>query len=187
MKGTFFVSCSIAVAFSAALYAASPDSQPLKIGYVDTERIMMGSLEYKEIDRDARYKVELKEDEGQKKLEELRKFEEELAVMSEDKRKPFLKEYRRKQDELLRFQQQSREEILERQSVDLKRIANKVKRTIATISRQMNMTLVLDIKPVLYLDRTRIIDLTDKVVEALNKEYEQEKEKLRRKMPKRVK
>ena len=85
--------------------------------------------------------------------------------------------------ELDAFQQQTKDEVLERQSVDLKRIANKIKRTIEKLSHEMNMTLVFDLKPILYLDRTQVTDLTDKVIEQLNKNYESEKQRLRDKMP----
>jgi len=158
----------------------------IKIGYVDTEAVLQGSLEFKEVDRDARTKIEVKEEEGQSKLEALRKLEEELSVMSEEMRKARFTEYNRMRQELMDFQQQTREEILERQSVDLKRIANKIKQAIEKISREQGYTLVLDIKPVLYLDAATVVDLTDKVTQALNGAYEQERQKLQRKTPARV-
>jgi len=122
-------------------------------------------------------------------LDEIKKLGNEIATLSDEKKKPLIKEYRRKQEALLNFQQQTKDEILERQSVDLKRIANKIKRAIEKISRDMNLTIVFDLKPVLYLDRTQVTDITDKVIEKLNSEYESEKQKLRKKMPlpKRVK
>jgi len=186
-KNTFYCLAAIVFLISSVIHAA--DKPALRIGYADTERIMLASIEYKEIDRDARYKIELKEEEGQKKLDELKKLANEISELSEDKRKPLIMEYRRKQEELTIFQQQTKDEVLERQSVDLKRIANKIKRSIEQISRDKKMTIVFDLKPVLYLDRTQITDLTDQVIESLNNEYEEEKQKLRNKMPipKRVK
>ena len=169
--------------FATEKTALEEEKTSLRIGFTDTERIMLASLEYKEIDREARYKIEIKEEEGQIKLDELKKLATEISELSEDQRKPFIREYRRKQDELDAFQQQTKDEVLERQSVDLKRIANKIKRTIETISREMNMTLVFDLKPILYLDRTQVTDLTDKIIEQLNKNYESEKQRLRDKMP----
>jgi len=182
MKKNTFLYFAITVFFiSSAIYAAEKNT--LRIGFTDTERIMLASLEYKEIDREARYKIELKEEEGQIKLDELKKLANEISELSEEKRKPLIREYRRKQEDLATFQQQTKDEVLERQSVDLKRIANKIKRTIEIISREMNMTLVFDLKPILYLDRTKVIDLTDKVIEKLNKDYKAEKQRLRDKMP----
>ena len=169
--------------FAAEKIALEEEKSALRIGFTDTERIMVASIEYKEIDREARYKIEIKEEEGQIKLDELKKLATEISELSDDQRKPFIREYRRKQEELDAFQQQTKDEVLERQSVDLKRIANKIKRTIEKISREMNMTLVFDLKPILYLDRTQVTDLTDKVIEQLNKNYESEKQRLRDKMP----
>ena len=161
-------------------------SRQMKIAYVDTERVLESSVEFKEVDREARGKVEVKEEEGQKKLEDLKKLEEEIEQLAQDKREPQTRELLRRRRELLEFQQQSRDEILEKQGVDLKRIATKIRSVIEVLSREMKLTLVLDVKPVLYLDRTEVIDLTDNVVERLNKEYEQEKDKLRRKLPTKV-
>ena len=45
------------------------------------------------------------------------------------------------------------------------------------------MTIVFDLKPILYLDRTQVTDLTDKVIETLNKNYNAEKKRLQDKMP----
>ncbi len=180
-NNTLLLLAAVILFMSSAAFAA--EKPALRMGFTDTERIMLASLEYKEIDREARYKIELKEEEGQIKLDELKKLANEISELSEEKRKPLIREYRRKQEELATFQQQTKDEVLERQSVDLKRIANKIKRTIETISRDMNMTIVFDLKPILYLDRTQVTDLTDKVIETLNKSYESEKQRLRDKMP----
>lgn len=158
----------------------------LRIGFVDTETVLQGSLEFKEVDREARTKVDLKEEEGQKKLEEIRKLEEELSVMSEEQRRTRLSEYNRKRQDLVDFQTQTREEILERQGVDLKRIAAKIKRIIETVGASEHMTVIFDTKPVLYIDAAQVVDLTDRVTQTLNAEYAKEKEKLRLKMPTRV-
>lgn len=170
--------------WSLALHVAA---QPvLKIGYVDTEVVLQGLTEFKEVDREARTKIEVKEEEGQAKLEAIRKLEEELSVLSEEARKARYAELNRMRQELYEFQQQAREEILERQSVDLKRIANKIKAAIEKIGREQRYTLILDVKPVLYLDPGQVVDLTDKVIQMLNKAYEEEKQKLQRKAPARV-
>jgi Skp family chaperone for outer membrane proteins len=169
---------------SALAYAANGDA--ITMAYVDTERILQGSLEFKEVDRDARLKIELKEEEGQKMLDDLRKFEEELSVLGEEQRQQRLNEYMRMREDLVDFQEQAREEILDRQSVDLKRVAAKIKKIIEAISREQGITMVFDVKPVLYLDPTRVVDLTDKVVAKLNEDYQKEKERLQRKAPARV-
>ena len=157
------------------------------IGFVDTEKVLQGSIEFKEVDRDARMKIELKEEEGQRMLQGIQKLEEELAVMADSKREMFIKEYQRKIEELDKFRQQARDEILDRQSVDLKRVANKIKKIIEVIATKKKMTMVLELKPLLYLDRTKVVDLSSQVIEELNKQYEIEKEKLRIKTPTRVK
>jgi outer membrane protein len=165
--------------------SAAADQQ-LKFGYVDTERVLQGSLEFKEVDREARLKIELKEEEGQKMLEDLRQLEEELSVLSDEQRKQMMDEYVRKREDLLDFQEQARQEILDRQSVDLKRIATKIKDIIEDLSRAQGLTMVFDVKSVLYLDRTLVTDLSDKVVAKLNEDYRKEKERLQRKAPERV-
>jgi len=164
-----------------------PAAAELTMAFVDTEKVLQGSMEFKEVDREARMKIELKEEEGQRMLQEIQKLEESLAVMAENKREMFIKEYQRKIEELDKFRQQARDEILDLQSVDLKRIANKIKNIIEAIAKKKKITMVLELKPILYLDRTKVIDLSPQVIEEINKQYELEKEKLRIKTPKRVK
>ncbi len=167
-------------------FTAKADSG-IKIAYVDTDQVLTKLTEYREIDREARFNLELKEEDGQKMLNELKKLGEELSALSEEKRKPRLAEYKTKQEALLSFREKARDEIFEKQSIDMKRVASKIQDIIEAIGKENKMTLVLDLKPILYLDRTKITDLTSKVTEKLNADYEKEKEKLRRKLPKRVK
>ena len=75
---------------------------------------MLASIEYKEIDREARYKIELKEEEGQQKLNELKKLANEISELSGENRKPLIREYRMKEENLQTFQQQTKEEVLEK-------------------------------------------------------------------------
>jgi len=176
----------IIVALCAFAFVAKADSG-IKIAYVDTDQVLTKLTEYREIDRDARFNLELKEEEGQKMLDELKKLGEELAALSEEKRKPRMAEYKTQQEALLRFREKARDEIFEKQSIDMKRVAGKIQDTIEAIGKDKKMTLVFDLKPILYLDRTKVTDLTAVVTEKLNADYEKEKEKLRRKLPKRVK
>jgi len=106
--------------------------------------------------------------------------------MSEEQRKARLAEYNRKRQELMDFQTQSREEILERQSVDLKRIANKIRTIIEQLGRDQHLTMIFDVKPILYLNAAQVTDLTERVTQLLNADYEKEKDKLQRKVPTRV-
>jgi len=185
MKKNFTI-ISVIVALSAFAFVAKADSG-IRTAYVDTDQVLTKLTEYREIDRDARFNLELKEEEGQKMLDKLKKLGEELSALSEDKRKPRMAEYKTKQEALLRFREKARDEIFEKQSLDMKRVASKIQDVIETIGKDKNMTLVFDLKPILYLDRTKVTDLTEKVIERLNADYEKEKEKLRRKLPKRVK
>jgi Skp family chaperone for outer membrane proteins len=159
----------------------------ITMAFVDTEKVLQGSMEFKEVDREARMKIELKEEEGQRMLQEIQKLEEELSVMADSKREMYIKEYQRKIEALDKLREQARDEIMDRQSVDLKRIANKIKNVIEEIAKKKNLTMVLELKPILYLDRTKVIDISPQVIEEINKQYELEKEKLRIKAPKRVK
>ena len=172
---------------SAPIPAAAPASGEAKIAYVDTSEVVMRSLEFKEYDRQAQSKIDLKDEEVQKKREELRKLREELAALSAEKQKELQPQYYRKLQEYDDFLSESRDEITSRSSVELKNIAQKVQRIIETIGREMELALVIDAKAVLYADKSKMTNLTDKVVDILNTEYEKEKEKMRVKVPDRVK
>ena len=193
------VLCSLyAMTIAMALYAAPPATTAaapatpapageMKLAYVDTSEVVDRSLECKEFNREEQTKKDLKEEEAQKKMDELKKLREQMEALTDEKRKELMPQYERKAQELEDFVRQSRDEIYDRTSVAFKTIAQKVQRIIETLSRDMNLTLVIDAKAILFADKTKMTNLTDKVVEVLNAEYEKEREKLKLKVPARIK
>ena len=62
-------------------------------------------------------------------------------------------------------------------------IASKIRTIIEKIGERDNVSLMLDLKAILYLDQKVVKDYTKEVTNELNRQYDEELDKLRSKLP----
>ena len=65
----------------------------------------------------------------------------------------------------------------------MERIASKIRTIIEKIGERDNVSLMLDLKAILYLDQKVVKDYTKEVTNELNRQYDEELDKLRSKLP----
>ena len=65
----------------------------------------------------------------------------------------------------------------------MERIASKIRAIIEKIGSRDNVSLMLDLKAILYLDQKVVKDYTKEVTNELNRQYDEELDKLRSKLP----
>lgn len=164
------------------LLAALP-SLAVSLAYVDTETVLQGSAEFKECESRALAKRDLKSEEITKMSQRLDKMREQFEALSAEKGAALREQYAAEFDRIERYQEQAAEEITAQHSHDMERIAGKIKTIIETIGARDNVTLMLDMKAVLYLDAKSVKDYTQAVLTELNRQYEEEQNKLRSKLP----
>ena len=168
------------------LGAFASDVKAPKIAYVDTETALNNSREYKDCSLALLDIQDDKEEELRKMTSEIDALGDKLKVLSESKRQEEEAKYQALIARASRFAEDTDKSLREQRSIDLNRIANKLKRVIEDIGQKDKYTLIIDLKAIVYLDRSEMKDLTDDVVLKLNDDYAKEKER-QSKTPNRVK
>lgn len=113
----------------------------------------------------------------------LDKLQGQIAALSPEKAAPLREQYARDFDRIERFREQAAEEITAQHSHDMERVASKIRAIIEALGARDNVTLMLDLKAILYLDPKTVKDYTKEVSRELNRQYEEELNKLRSKLP----
>lgn len=175
---------TLAIIFASLSWGA--DVKAPKIAYVDTEIALNNSKEYKDCSLALLNVQDEKEEELRKMTSEIDALGDELNALSQAKRQEKETIYQAKIAQANRFAEDTDKTLREQRSLDLNRIANKLKKIIEDIGAEGKYTLILDLKAIVYLDRSEMKDLTDDVVIRLNEAYAKEKERLN-KTPTRVK
>ncbi|MBR4820876.1 OmpH family outer membrane protein [bacterium] len=163
--------------------ALALSSYAMSFAYVNTEDVLQGSKEFKECERKALTKRDLKTEEIAQMSAQLDKLEAQIAALSAEKSAPLREQYAKDFDRIERFKEQATEEITAQHSHDMERIAGKIRNIIEKIGARDNVSLMLDLKAILYLDQKVVKDYTKEVTNELNRQYDEELDKLRSKLP----
>lgn len=152
----------------------------LKIGFVQSERIFEESTDY----ADAQAQFEKYKNEWETQAQEMEaevaalaeEYEQQRLLLSEQKRKEKEQEILTKRETLQKFVSEvlSPDGKLADKNTELsKPIFDKIKAAVAKIGQESELDLVLDSGAVLWAAPDKGLDLTDSVLEELNKETPQ--------------
>ena len=169
-----------------ALAAPGVDVKNPKIAYVDTETAINNSKEYKDCSLAILNLQDEKEEELRKLTAEIDALGDKLRALSEAQRQKEEVNYQALISRAQRFAEDTDRTLQEQRTLDINRIANKLKAVIEDAGKSGGYTLVLDLKAIVYLDRAEMKNLTDDVVLKLNEDYAKEKSRLNQ-APTRVK
>lgn len=146
--------------------------KPIKIGVIDAEKILQESVEMQKVYQDIQSLINRKQNELKQKQDELSKLEEkyktQAAVLSTDARAQLEEKVRKAYVEIDKFKEDSKIEIQTKENSALGEMEKKVGPIIQKIGSEENFTLILRKELVVYMNQT--IDITDKVIEMLNKQ-----------------
>ncbi len=158
--------------FTAMIFAlvGNAQAQGLKIGYVDTTKIIEKAPQY----RAAKNSLEKEFSPREKKIiaaqKALRKLEEKLnrdgSTMKDNDRQKLESQITRKRREIKRDQDNFREDFNLKRNQAVGKINRRVYETIVAYAKNNKFDLILS-EPVVYVAKT--IDITDKIVESLKK------------------
>lgn len=176
----------LTLALALASLSWGADVKASKIAFVDTEAALNNSKEYKDCSLALLDIQDEKEEELRKMTAEIDALGDKLNALSSAKRQSEEANYQAMIARASRFAEDTDKSLREQRSVDLNRIAKKLKAVIEDMGAEGKYTLVLDLKAIVYLDRAEMKDLTDEVVTRMNEAYAKEKERLN-KIPTRVK
>jgi len=163
-------------------FAALP-GLAMSFAYVNTEEVLQASKEFKESESKALAKRDMRTEEIAQMSAALDKLEAQISALSAEKSAPLREQYARDFDRIERFREQATEEITAQHSHDMERIASKIRAIIESVGIRDNVTMMLDLKAILYLDPKVVKDYTKEVAAELNRQYDEELSKFRSKLP----
>ncbi|MFN3565125.1 MAG: OmpH family outer membrane protein [Burkholderiaceae bacterium] len=151
-----------------ALAAPAAQAQELKLGYVNSERILRDSAPA----RAAAQKLETEfakrdrelQDMGQKLKAAAERFEKDAPVLAEAERAKRQRELAEMDRELQRRQREFREDLNQRRNEELQALLDRAQRIVRQIAEQEKFDLIVQ-DAVFFSPR---VDITDKVLRALN-------------------
>lgn len=160
---------SLALPLSGALLLAQPASaQDIKIGYVNSERILRDSAPA----RAATQKLEAEfakrdrelQEMGQRLKSQAERFEKDAPVLAEAERNKRQRELAEMDRDLQRRQREFREDLNQRRNEELQALLERAQRLVRQIAEQEKFDLI--VQDAVYFSSR--VDITDKVLRGLN-------------------
>lgn len=165
---------SLALACAVLLLAGPVAAEPVKIGYVDIQRVIdestIGLRANAKLRKDfERRAAELKNME--KELEQVRlDLDSKGSVMSAERRRQLEEEFRRDRRDFKRADRDNSEEFNIKRKQLLIGILPKIVKAVQTIGKEQGYTLILQNKPDILLYLNDRVDVTSEVIARLNVE-----------------
>ena len=152
---------------AALAFAQPPAVQAMKIGYVNTERILRDAVPAVRAQRKIEAEFQKRDQELARLAGELKKMQDEIeknsVTMSESQRRNREREFAEANRDFQRKQREFREDLNQRRNEELAQVVEAANRVINQIAEQEKFDLIL--QDAVY--RSPRIDITDKVIKAL--------------------
>jgi len=154
-------------ALGVAAQSSAPATTSMKIGYVNTERILREAAPAVRAQRKIEAEFQKRDQELAKVAEQLKRMQDDIeknaVTMSESQRRNREREFGELNREFQRKQREFREDLNQRRNEELAQVVEQANRVINQIAEQEKFDLVL--QDAVY--RSPRIDITDKVIKAL--------------------
>ena len=154
-------------AFGAAAQPSAPPTTSMRIGYVNTERILREAAPAVRAQRKIEAEFQKRDQELAKVADQLKRMQDDIeknaVTMSEGQRRNREREFGELNREFQRKQREFREDLNQRRNEELAQVVEQANRVINQIAEQEKFDLVL--QDAVY--RSPRIDITDKVIKAL--------------------
>lgn len=170
---------SLSILFSFGL-AKAEEQKPIKIGYVYAQRILEETRAGKKIKRELDNLAKEKRAKLESLKEEILKLDEELAqkelLLSIEAKSNLEDDIRRKQLEIKRYQEDSLMVLKNFEKDSLKKINDTAMKIIREIGEKEEYSMILEVRESNILYAAPGIDITDKVIEAYDRQTSGENE-----------
>ncbi len=147
----------------------------VKIGYVDVEKVFQEYQKKKDLEAKLQAEGETKRQElakRKKELEELQKeFEAQKLLLTEQAKEERQEEINRKSEELKRFLDEITSQMKQKETSYTQEILSDIIEKIKEIAAKEGYSLIFDKQALLYAAEDPELDLTQKIIDELNKEY----------------
>jgi len=160
--------CLLGLTFILIL-ATTPLLAADKIGYIDLMRIAREytkAQDYKKAldDKESAYKIEI-----DKKANELKQYQEKINLLNDKEKEAKREEFESKVKALDEFVQQKRTDLSKLDFDNTKEILKEIEDSVKQHAEKEGYSLVMDDRVLIY--ETKSMDITDKIIEILNKGY----------------
>ena len=157
----------LAAAAGAIAQTPAPSATTLKIGYVNTERILREAVPAVRAQRKIEGEFKKRDQELARFADQLKKMQDDIernaVTMSESQRRNREREFGEANRDFQRKQREFREDLNQRRNEELAQVVEQANRVINQIAEQEKVDLIL--QDAVY--RSPRIDITDKVIKAL--------------------
>lgn len=142
----------------------------LKIGYVDVVKVFNDYKKTKDYDQNLADKQKIKEEERDKKIAEIKKLQDQMALLSDAEKKKKEEDLQKKAAELDEFRRQAVLDLRKQQNDFMGEITQEIEKVVKEQAKKGGYDFVLNGQAVLYGQESK--DLTSSVLEILNKNYQ---------------
>jgi len=158
LAGMFFLMFAATAAFAAD-----------KLGYVDLSRIFSEYGKTKEYDKSLNEKQSAYEAERDKKVTEIKQFQDKINLLSDKEKENKRPEMENKIKALQEYDRQKQTDLRKEQDERMKEILKDIEETVKQFAEKEGYTLILNDRVLVY--QVKSMDITDPIVELLNKAY----------------
>jgi outer membrane protein len=153
-----------------------PQAAPtLKIGYVDVMKVADSYQKTKDIREDIEKTRETKESQIKDKLKDLRKLRDEVELMGLESKQNKREEFSDKVKELEEYQRQANLELRKEKDAQATEILKEIEDAVKAYGKENGYAMLMRSGAVIYRDDS--LDVTDTIIDILNKRYAKEKKK----------
>jgi outer membrane protein len=140
-----------------------------KLGYVDLSRIFSEYGKTKEYDKSLSGKQGAYEAEREKKVNEIKQFQDKINLLSDKEKENKRPEMENKIKALQEFDRQKQTDLRKEQDEKMKEILKDIEDTVKQFAEKEGYILIFNDRVLVYQQKS--LDITDQIVNALNKEY----------------
>ncbi len=151
--------------FSGTIFAESQG----KTGYVDLSRSFDEYQKTKDFDRDLEKKGDVKQEQREKLVKEIRKMRDEVELMNEKARKKREQDIESKIKSLQEFDQDAKTTLTKERDDMVRDILREINDVIQEYGEKNGFSIILNDRVLLYGDQAG--DLTDEIIKILNDNY----------------
>lgn len=159
---------TLAVIFGMGILVTSVHAAE-KLAYVDLSKIFSEYKKTKDYDDSLSSKEEAYTKARDGKVDEIKKFQDKLSLLSDAEREKSSKELESKIRTLREFDSKKQRELRQEQDTKMKEILKDIEETVKKYAEKNGITMVLNDRVLIY--QTKTLDITDKIISRLNKSY----------------
>jgi outer membrane protein len=141
-----------------------------KSAYVDLGRVFDEYSKTQEYDKVLNQKQKAYEQERETKLEEVKKLQEKLSLLSDEEKESRKSDLEGKISQLQEFDRSSTQDLRKNRDEKIKEIFKDINQKIEDYAKKQGLTFVFDSRALIYVDKAnKSLDITDNIIKELNK------------------